>query len=65
MKFKNKPLRIACDGESASGKSLASKLIGQKYKLFVLNSGLIYRYASFLVIKYKPKRIYIFLNKKF
>ena len=65
MKLKNKPLRIACDGESASGKSLASKLIGQKYKLFVLNSGLIYRYASFLVIKYKPKRIYIFLNKKF
>ena len=35
MKFKNKPLRIACDGESASGKSFASKLIGQKY--FLLN----------------------------
>ena len=26
MKLKNKSLRIACDGESASGKSLASKL---------------------------------------
>ena len=65
MKLENKSLRIACDGESASGKSLASKLIGKKYKLFVLNSGLIYRYASFLIIKYKPKKINLFLRKKF
>ena len=61
----NKPLRIACDGESASGKSLASKLIAKKYKLFCLNSGLAYRYASFLIIKYKPKKIIPFLKKKF
>ena len=65
MNLNNKPIRIACDGESASGKSLASKLIGKKYNLFVLNSGLIYRYASFLVIKNKPKKIYSYLNKKF
>ena len=65
MKFKNKPLRIACDGESASGKSFASKLIGQKYGLFVLNSGLSYRYASFLLIKHKPQKIIPFLKKKF
>ena len=65
MKFKNKPLRIACDGESASGKSFASKLIGKKYGLFVLNSGLAYRYASFLIIKYKPKKTIPFLKKKF
>ena len=65
MQFKNKPLRIACDGESASGKSLASKLIGRKFHLFCLNSGLIYRYASFLIIKYKPKKIIPFLRKKF
>ena len=65
MKLKNKSLRIACDGESASGKSLASKLIGKKYKLFVLNSGLIYRYASFLIIKHKPKKTNLFLRKKF
>ena len=64
MNLNNKPIRIACDGESASGKSLASKLIGKKYNLFVLNSGLIYRYASFLVIKYKPKKIHFFLKKK-
>ena len=65
MKFKNKPLRIACDGESASGKSLASRLVGKKYGLFVLNSGLAYRYASFLLIKHKPKKIIPFLKKKF
>ena len=65
MKFKNKPLIIACDGESASGKSFASKHIGRKYGLFVLNSGLAYRYASFLIIKHKPQKIIPFLKKKF
>ena len=65
MKFKNKPLRIACDGESASGKSFASRLIGRKYGLFVLNSGLAYRYASFLIIKHKPQKTISFLKKKF
>ena len=65
MKFKNKPLRIACDGESASGKSFASKAIGNRYYLFVLNSGFAYRYASFLIIKHKPKKIIPFLKKKF
>ena len=65
MKFRNKPLRIACDGESASGKSLASKMIAKKFRLFCLNSGLIYRYASFLIIKDKPKKIIPFLKKKF
>ena len=61
----NKHLRIAIDGESASGKSYASKIIGKKYKCFVLNSGLAYRYASYLVIKNKPKNITVFLKKKF
>ena len=65
MKFKNKALRIACDGGAASGKSLAAKLIGQKYALYVLNSGIFYRYASFLIIKHKPKKIIPFLKKKF
>ena len=65
MKFKNKPLRIACDGESASGKSFASKAIGNRYYLFVLNSGFAYRYASFLIIKNRPKKIVPFLKKKF
>jgi len=29
----NKSLRIACDGEAASGKSTGAKLISKKYKL--------------------------------
>ena len=64
MKKFNK-LIIACDGESASGKSTAAKLISKKYKLLLINSGLLYRYGSKLVINYKPKNIVSFLKKKF
>ena len=63
--IKTLPLHIACDGESASGKSLAAKLISKKYKLFCMNSGLLFRYASRLIIKRKPKKIIPFLRKKF
>ena len=62
---KLKKLIIACDGESASGKSTAAKLISKKYKLVLLNSGLLYRYSSKLVLKNSPKKIIPFLNKKF
>ena len=65
MKFKNKPLRIACDGGAASGKSLAARLVGKKYKLYILNSGIFYRFASYLIIKYKPKKAIPFLKRKF
>tara|TARA_B100001559_G_scaffold24646_1_gene19697 strand:- start:1284 stop:1919 length:636 start_codon:yes stop_codon:yes gene_type:complete len=58
-------LIIACDGESASGKSTAAKLISKKYKLLLINSGLLYRYGSKLIINYKPKNIISFLKKKF
>ena len=61
---KLKKLVIACDGESASGKSTAAKLISKKYKLLLLNSGLLYRYASKLIINYKPKNNNSFLKKK-
>ena len=61
----NKTLRLACDGESSSGKSTAAKLISKKYKLFCMNSGLLFRYASCLIIKHKPKKIISFLRKKF
>ena len=60
----NNHLRIAVDGESGSGKSYASKVIGKKYKCYILNSGLAYRYASYLIIKNKPKKIIPFLKKK-
>ena len=58
-------LIIACDGESASGKSTAAKLISKKYNLLLINSGLIYRYASKLVITHKPKNTVFFIKKKF
>jgi len=61
---KLKKLIIACDGESASGKSTAAKLISKKYRLLLLNSGLLYRYASKLIINYKPKNNIFFLKKK-
>ena len=64
MKRFNK-LIIACDGESASGKSTAAKLISKKYKLLLVNSGLLYRYGSKLIIKHKPKNPISFLQKKF
>ena len=59
------PLRIACDCEGASGKSTAARLISKKYNLFYMNSGLLFRYASFLIIKHKPKKIIFFLQKRF
>ena len=62
---KSLSLRIACDGESSSGKSTAAKLISKKYKLFCMNSGLLFRYASYLIIKHKPIKQIIFLKKKF
>ncbi len=62
---KFKKLIIACDGESASGKSTAAKLISKKYKLLLINSGLLYRYASKEIINYKPKNSINFLKKRF
>ena len=62
---KLKKLIIACDGEAASGKSTAAKLVSKKYKLLLFNSGLLYRYGSKLIIDYKPKNPITFLKKKF
>ncbi len=62
---KFKKLIIACDGESASGKSTAAKLISKKYKLLLINSGLLYRYASKEIINHKPKNSISFLKKRF
>ena len=62
---KLKKLIIACDGESASGKSTAAKMISKKYNLLHINSGLLYRYCSKIIIKDKPKFIIPFLKKKF
>ena len=65
MKLQNKIIQLSCDGGAATGKSTGAKMISKKYKLKFLSSGLLYRYASFLLIKYKPKNKINFLRKKF
>ena len=65
MKYKNKQLQISCDGGAATGKSTGAKMIAKKYKLKFLSSGLLYRYASYLILKFKPKNKLHFLRKKF
>ena len=63
--MKNKIIQISCDGGAATGKSTGAKMLAKKYKLKFLSSGLLYRYSSYLLIKYKPKNKVNFLKKKF
>ena len=65
MKKKYKNLVISCDGGAASGKTTGAKLISKKYNLKFLSSGLLYRYAAYLLLKTKTKNKISFLNKKF
>ena len=62
---KNKILRITCDGGAATGKSTGAKLIAKKFGLSFLSSGLLYRYASYMILKKNPKNIINFLKKEF
>ena len=62
---KNKILRITCDGGAATGKSTGAKLIAKKFKLSYLSSGLLYRYASYMIHRKNPKNIINFLKKEF
>ena len=65
MKYTDKSIKISCDGGAATGKSTGAKMISKKYKLKFLSSGLLYRYASYLIINNKPKNETNFLKKKF
>ena len=65
LKKKYKSLVISCDGGAASGKTTGAKLISKKYNLKFLSSGLLYRYAAYLLLKTKTKNKISFLNKKF
>ena len=65
MKLDRSTIQIACDGGAATGKSTGAKMIAKKYKLKFLSSGLLYRYASFLLLKYRPKKQIIFLKRIF
>ncbi len=58
-------LVIAADGSAASGKTTGAKRISRKYGLKFLSSGLLYRYASFQLLKHKPKNKIRFLKNCF
>ena len=62
---KIKKIQVSCDGGAATGKSTGAKMIARKYKLKFLSSGLLYRYASYLILNFKPKKQSLFLKKKF
>ncbi|MDA9624097.1 (d)CMP kinase [Pelagibacteraceae bacterium] len=61
---KNYKLVVSADGSAASGKTTGAKRISKMYGLKFLSSGLLYRYASYELLKYKPKNKYLFLKKK-
>ncbi len=62
---KHHKLIIAADGSAASGKTTGAKKISKKYGLKFLSSGLLYRFASHQILKYRPKNNITFLKKKF
>ncbi len=65
MKKIKKFLQISCDGGAATGKSTGAKMISKKYRLKFLSSGLLYRYASFLLLKNNPTNQVKFLKQRF
>jgi len=65
LRLKSKFIKISCDGGAATGKSTGAKMIAKKFKLEFLSSGLLYRYASYLILKYEPKNKIDFIKKKF
>ena len=66
MKLKNNhKFVLAADGSGASGKTTGAKIISRKYGLKFLSSGLLYRFASHQLLKYKPKNKVNFLKSKF
>jgi len=62
---KNHKLVIAADGSAASGKTTGAKKISKKYGLLFLSSGLLYRYASYQLLKHKPKNKITYLKQCF
>ena len=65
LKLIKKSLQISCDGGAATGKSTGAKMIAKKYKLKFLSSGLLYRYASYLLLNHRPNNQSSFLKKNF
>ena len=54
---KNISFSIAIDGDSASGKTTASKFIARSFGFKLLTSGKLYRYLAFKIIKDKKKKL--------
>ena len=65
MRPRDKFIKISCDGAAATGKSTGAKMIAKKYNLKFLSSGLLYRYAAFLILKNKPKNRLSYLKNIF
>ena len=65
MRYKNRKFQISCDGGAATGKSTGAKMISKKYNLKFLSSGLLYRYAGYLLLNNNPNNEIAFLKKKF
>ena len=59
----NFKLHVACDGSAASGKTTGAKLISKKYNLKFLSSGLLYRYAAYIILKNKTSKTEFLQNK--
>ena len=58
MKLKKiNKFQISIDGGGSTGTSTGGKLISKKYGLTFLSSGLLYRYASYQIIKNKPNSV--------
>ena len=62
---KHHKLIVSADGSAASGKTTGARIISKKYGLKFLSSGLLYRYASFKLLKHKPKNNINFLKRCF
>ena len=62
---KHHKLVIAVDGSAGSGKTTGAKRISKKYGMHFLSSGLLYRYASYQLLKYKSKNKITYLKKCF
>ena len=65
MKKEAKSIQVSCDGGAATGKSTGAQMIAKRFNLKFLSSGLLYRYASYLILKNKPKNQTLFLKSKF
>jgi len=61
---RTKPIRIAIDATAGSGSTSLALRLARHYKLRYLDTGKVYRWCAFQIIKKKPKNKIKFLKKK-